>query len=182
MSDPLYDVLKDLVVPGLAGIGGILVGIGATVVAGRSHHLASQVRSDEQRREQDASRERHRDQLFRTVEPAVTALLEHRAEIMRSRKVDTAEERVHGSVSIARLRLVVAVCDPDEMKVLDALVDAFIVASNAKQPEVMVDVLGQIALVLPALLTNGRELDDLIRRARSLAEDEGPAKPIASPS
>ncbi|MEK6310118.1 MAG: hypothetical protein V4755_05385 [Curtobacterium sp.] len=90
MSDPVYDWFKDFFMPGAAAIGSTLFGLGAVLAARKANNaadesngLAASVRNDELKREADAAKERYKDQLFRTIEPTITAMLEHRAELQR---------------------------------------------------------------------------------------------------
>lgn len=175
MSDPLYDVLKDLLVPGLAGIGGIVVGAGAMLaafasnkVANQSLGLAHQVRVDEQNRERDAARERYRDQLFRTVEPAVTAVLEHRAVLLREGKLEAQVERLAGATVLVRLELVRAVASPTDFPVAQAFVDAFLESNKTKEAKIVAAVLGDLALTLPGLLSDASKVETLRARAEAM--------------
>lgn len=173
----MYDVLKDLVVPGLAGIGAVVFGLGAVLAATRandvaeqSHDLAGQVRGDELKREADAARERYRDQLFRTVEPSVSAFLEHRAELMADRRLGTQRELVVRSNAIARLRLVVAVTNADDTKVVNATIKAYRQSVATKDAQIVLGVTGELALVLPALLTEGHDADALAADAAAAVQ------------
>lgn len=175
MSDPLYGVLKDLLVPGLAGIGGIVVGAGAMLaafasnkVADQSFELAKQVRADEQKREGDAARERYRDQLFRAVEPAVSAVLEHRAVLLRERKLESQAERLAGATVVVRLELVRAVASPTDFPVAQAFVDAFLNANRTTEVMIVAAVLGDLALTLPGLLSDASKTEALKARAEAM--------------
>lgn len=196
MSDPVYEVLKDLVVPGLAGIGAVVFGLGAVLAATRandvaeqSHNLAGQVRGDELKREADAARERYRDQLFRTVEPSASAFLEHRAELIADARLGTERELVLRSNAIARLRLVAAVTNVDDTKVVLAVIKAYRGSVQTGNARVVRGVTGQLALILPALLTEGHDADALAADASALlqkqikkAAERAKGKPDAGPS
>lgn len=183
MSDWLYDWMKDLAVPALAGVGGIVVGTGAMVaaftsnrVATQSLDLAQQVRDDEQKREAQAARERYREQLFQTLEPCVTVLLEHRAELMRSFKQGTLEEVALRSLAIGRLRLVLAVAQNSDVFVVAAAVRTYRQAALLQQPKVFVGVIGQLVATLPALLTEPHDSSKLVKEIdTSIAEQTAKA-------
>lgn len=178
MSDWVYDWLADLAVPALSGIGGIVVGVGAVVVAyrshgvaERSHGLAEQVRADEQKREADASRERYRDQIFRTVEPAVSALLDLRGELMARPEIGTPAERNLGSNVTARLSVISSIASRDDKRVLLAAARAFIDARRTKRPDVLRRVAGQLALLLPKLLRDGHSVVELEKQAAAMVQE-----------
>lgn len=173
MSDPVYDFLKDLVVPGLAGVGGILVGVGAIVVAHRSNALAEQVRNDEQRREIDAARERYRDQLFRTVEPAVAAILEHRLLLAEFFKPIPGVPKTAAPVSnvLSALNLVDAVASAEDRRVVQAVMDTYEEAISRKDFKVLNYVLGGLALGLARLLAEERSVDDLVAKTNGLVAE-----------
>jgi hypothetical protein len=172
VSDPLYEVLKDLVVPGLAGVGGILVGIGALVVAQRSHALAEQVRADEKKRDDAAAAALYRDQLFRTVEPAVTALLDYRVELLASHQVDGAADRAVRSAAIVRLSMLRAVVNEDHLRVVSAATASYYRAMDTQRWDVLWRVLGRMVVLLPLLLDSDPPDDELVAEASSLVEAE----------
>lgn len=170
MSDWLYDWLADMTLPALAGIGGIVVGTGAMVaaftsnkVAEQSYALAQQVRDDEQRREADAAHERYRDHLFRTVEPTISAMLEHRAELRRVPEMGPVDETEYRSTALARLRLIMSVTAVEDSAPLNATVRSYTGAINTGRPEVVRGVLGQLVLHLAEFLEEGRDDDALVR-------------------
>ncbi|TPG05571.1 hypothetical protein EAH85_12620 [Curtobacterium flaccumfaciens] len=175
----MYDVLKDLVVPGLAGIGAVVFGLGAVLaalrsndVAEQSHGLAEQVRGDELKREGDAARGRYRDQLFRTVEPAVTALLDYRAAVLASRgNLSSSEVRNASSNVIARLRLVGVVADEQDRRLVIATLKAMQAAMATNDSAVVRQVLGSLAMLLPDLLSEQRDLDRVVRETNEVVAE-----------
>ncbi|WIB69783.1 hypothetical protein [Curtobacterium sp. MCBD17_026] len=182
MSDWVYDWLADMTLPALAGIGGIVVGTGAMVaahaankvaeqsraIAEQSLALAEQVRGDEQRREADAGRERYRDQLFRTVEPAVTALLGHRAEVAAGRGL---ADRSTVAEVLTRLQLILAVVNDEDEALIIACLNAYERAVARQDLSVIKFVLGGLALKLPLLLADDRDLAALVQETDGLVED-----------
>ncbi|MDR6574333.1 hypothetical protein J2X60_002992 [Curtobacterium sp. 320] len=163
-----YDWLKDIGLPTLTGVGSVVVGAVAIVVARQSHKLAVQVRLDESKRDRGAARERYRDQLFRTVEPTVTAMLDHRAEMLSSRRVGTADERNLLSNAIARLRLVLAVVSEHDRPVIDAVVRCYRKASDHTDWRIGAAVAGGLSVVLPSLLTDDHDVARLVADAEKL--------------
>lgn len=166
-----YDWWTNIGTPGLSGVGGVLVGLGAIVVAARTHALAEQVRDDEQKRDDDAARERYRDQLFRTVEPAVAAFLAHRAQVATSRTVRTVAEQLLTSTAIARLRLVQAVVSADDRPLLDSVIRSYREGVETFDWEVVVIVTGRLAIQLPTLLVDGRDIPATVREVDAIVQD-----------
>lgn len=166
-----YDWLKDIGLPLLTGGGSVAVGAVAIYVARQSHELAKQVRADEGTRDAAASRERYRDQLFRTIEPAVAAILAHRAELITNGALDTARERNLLSDSIVRLRLVMAVVNDEDRPLVDAVVRNYRVVTDMDDWGVIAAVEGGLAITLPSLLTDGRDVDELIERTESFIDE-----------
>lgn len=157
-----YEWWRDVGTPGLSGVGGILVGVGAIVVAARTHALAKQVRNDEQKRDQDAARARYRDHLFRTVEPAVAALLDQRA---NDEEPDSAKplERVRPVTNVmSRLNVLRAIANTEDRRYIDAVIGAYGTAIHASDPKAVSDILASLAVGLPRLLSDDRDVDRLI--------------------
>lgn len=179
MSDWVYDWLADLALPALSGIGGIVVGLGAVIVAYHSRNvaadslgLAQQVRDDEQEREVAAATDRYRDQLFRTVEPAVAALLEHRAATLTARgDLSASEVRNAYANVIARLRLVGVVANDQDRQLVMASLRALKEATEMNDVAVLRQVLGALAVYLPDLLSEPRDIDDLVRQTDALVDE-----------
>lgn len=171
MGDPVYEAIKDLVVPGLSGIGSVIFGLGAVLAAGRANDVAEQVRGDEQKREAYAARQRYEDQLFRTIEPTVAAFLVHRSEIATSRTVRTVPEQLLATDVIARLRLVQAVVNENDKPLLDAIIRSYRDAIEANDWEVLVSVTGSLAIQLPALLVEGLNIPATVRVVDALVPD-----------
>lgn len=163
-----YEWVKDIGLPLLTGGGSVVVGVGAIYVARRSHKLAEQVRADEAKRDADAARERYRDHLFQTVEPAVTAVLEHRGSLWMSRHLDGPEDRVVGGTTITRIALVHAVADESDLAAVQALNKAFIDANKTGDVRIVLDVLGEMALTLPELLAEPRAIETIVNRAEQM--------------
>lgn len=105
--------------PLLTGGGSVVVGAVAIYVARQSHELAKQVRADEGTRDEAASRERYRDQLFKVVEPAVSAVIDYTNEVNTVHEVDTAELRKLRSAASSRLRLMRAVAVGQDRLIAD---------------------------------------------------------------
>lgn len=159
-----YDWLKDIWLPLLTGGGSVVVGAAAIWVARRSHRLAEDVRTDEKKRDNAAARERYRDQLFRTIEPAVSALLEHRAELNLRRVSGSAEDRNLRSGVVARLRLVDVVVNEEDRKVVKAALDAYRSAVKTEDWYITGTVAGRLAVRLPRLLADDRDVDAMVER------------------
>ncbi|UWD83634.1 hypothetical protein NY057_05155 [Curtobacterium flaccumfaciens] len=175
MSDWLYDWLKDMTLPALAGIGGIVVGTGAMVAAFTSNKvaeqalaLAKQVRDDEQERDADAARERYRDHLFRTVEPAITAVLDHRAEIMTTFRISYTAESVLRSAVLARLWLALSVAETEDARLVKAAQEALSGALATGYADIVASIEGDIVLTLGMLLSEERDVSGLISRTNGL--------------
>lgn len=169
MSDPVYDWFKDFFLPGFVGIGTTMFGLGAVLAARRangaadeSNGLAAEVRADELKREVSAARERYRDQLFRVVEPGVTAVLAHRAELMKTHRLGTPAEGILRADVVSRLWLIMSVASAEDAKLVDATSDALQDGIKTGRSDVVVFVLGQIALMLPSLLRETRDIDKLV--------------------
>lgn len=158
MSDPLYDVFKDFVLPGITGLGSIAVGVGAIVVAVKSNALAEKVRDDEEDREKDAARERYREQLLRVVEPAVEAMLAHRAEVQTSQLIGYTEEGHLRSTVVTRLFIARTVATREDAQLVDALREVFDNSIASGKALVLVHVLGQMVLGLTMLLDESRDI------------------------
>jgi hypothetical protein len=167
VSDWVYDWLADMALPGLAGIGGIVVGTGAMVAAFASYNLARQVRGDERRREEEAARERYRDQLIRVLEPAVSALLEHRAEMVKSRTVGTPAERNLRSDAMARLKLAQVVASGEERRVVLEAMTAYIASHKTKHWQVMGGTNGELTIYLANILGT-YDADDEVKKIGEL--------------
>lgn len=164
MTDWVYDWLADLTVPGLAGIGGIIVGTGAMVAAFSSFNLARQVREDEQRRERVAEAERYRDQLIHVLEPAVSALLAHRAEMVKLHSVGTPAERNLRSDALARLKLAQVVASKEDRRIVSEVTTAFIASHKTKHWQVMGGTNGELTIYLANILGTydaDKEVEDI---------------------
>jgi len=167
-----YEWWRDVGTPGLSGVGGILVGVGAIVVAARTHALAKQVRNDEQKRDQDAARARYRDHLFRTVEPAVAALLDQRANDEELRKAKKSSERVRPVTNVmSRLNVLRAIANAEDRQYLDAVIEAYGVAMSASDPKVTSNILASLAVGLPRLLSDDRDVNHLVRATKDLVAE-----------
>ncbi|PZE93896.1 hypothetical protein DEJ00_01365 [Curtobacterium sp. MCLR17_039] len=166
-----YEWWNDIGVPALGAVGSIAVGAGAIVVAYRSHNLAERVRGDEQKRESDAARERYRDQLFRTVEPTVTALLAVRAEVMSSDLIGTPHETSLGAAVTTRLRLVSSIANAEDEDVAYAAAAEYMKARDTGRSDVLVAVLGALAVTLPALLIDDQDSKELETEISSMVND-----------
>ncbi len=166
-----YDFFKDIALPAFTAIGSIGVGVIAAFVALQSHNLAVQVRKDEVKRDEAASRERYRDQLFQTVEPAVTALLAHRAQVIEGQRLGTAAERNMLSNAIARLRIVDVVASSEDRPLLRAVINAYQTAAGMRDLQVLRAVLGSLAIILAGLLEEGRDVPELVRQAEEAVQE-----------
>jgi hypothetical protein len=157
-----YAWWNDIGVPALGAVGSIAVGAGAIVVAYRSHNLAERVRGDEQKRESNAARERYRDQLFRTLEPAIAATLKHRAELFASKSVRAVSSTVLFTNVVARLNLLAAVADDEDQRLVAATQQAYGDAQILGDWNVLADVATDAAINLADLLDDFRYIDDLV--------------------
>lgn len=166
-----YAWWSDIGVPALGAVGSIAVGAGAIVVAYRSHNLAERVRGDEQKRESDAARERYHDQLSRTLEPTVTALLAVRAEVISSNQIGTPHETSLGAAVTTRLRLVSSVANPEDEEVAHAAAAEYMKARNTGRSDVLEAVLGALAVTLPALLIDEQDSKELKAEISSMVDD-----------
>lgn len=153
--------------PLLTGGGSVVVGAAAIWVARRSHRLAEDVRADEKKRADEAARERHRDQLFRTVEPAVAALLSHRDSIGRPDAPGVVSEPSPVPDVMSRLNFVSAVANEEEQDVIAAVIEVYGVAVKASDPKVKRKVLASLSVALPRLLVDDQDPKDLARKIRS---------------
>jgi hypothetical protein len=163
-----YDWLKDIWLPLLTGGGSVVVGAVAIWVARRSHRLAEQVRKDEKKRDDAAALERYRDQLFRTVEPAVTALLELRAHFATDLRANRSPDRSAVARVLSRLNVIDAIASDDDRRMVNAVIDAFEEAADTKNPAVLHNVLGGLALKPPRLLSEDRDIDELVETTRKI--------------
>ena len=161
--------------PGLAGVGGIIVGAGAMLaafasntVAGQSFALAQQVRGDEQEREDASARERYRDQLFRTVEPAITALMEHQA--LWAEPANRGAGSGAGAVAnvMSRMLLLEAVATAHDQVFVNAAIDVYGIAIAEPDRQRSSDIVTGLLVGLPKLLFEGRDVDELTRTMRDI--------------
>jgi hypothetical protein len=171
VSDPLSDFLKDPLLPALYAIGTIRVGIGAIAAADQSNGLAAQVRDDEQQRDAAAAaaaaaRDRYRDQLFRVIEPTVSAMLALRAEIQTSHRVGHPAEALLRSDVISRLSFVSSVATRLDRRVALACLQALNDALSTGRANVTGHVLGILVLLLPELIEEPRDIDGLVKAAK----------------
>lgn len=166
-----YDWLTDIWLPLLTGGGSVVVGAVAIAVARQSHRLAKQVRADEGKRDEAARRERYRDQLFRTVEPAVTALLDQRGEIRTARRVGTSEDRNAVAKVLGHLNMIEAVANDEDSALVRAVLRAYEAAAQRKDMAVMLFVLGGLAFTLPRLLSEDRDIADLVRQTDNIVQE-----------
>lgn len=163
-----YDWLKDIGLPALVGLGSIGVGAVAIVVARQSHELAMQVRQDEGKRDDAAARERYRDQLFRSIEPAVSAILAHRAEILRVYRINVPSEGLLRAATVSRLWLVAVVTSESDARLVHASRKALDGSLATGRGDVTAYVLGELSLMLPALLHDDRDVDDLVKQTEEI--------------
>lgn len=158
-----YEWWTDIGASSLSGLGGVLVGVGAIVVAARTHSLAKLVRDDEQRRDLLAAEVRYREQLFRTVDLAVTALLEFRGQLAAA--MYGGQKPVWSAIADVRSRLgmIDAIADADDKRVVRAVLKAFEEAVDVANPAVLHNALGKLAGVLPMVLADDRKIEELVR-------------------
>lgn len=169
-----YDWTKDIALPTLVGVGSIAVGLIAALVARQSHNLAVQVRKDEAKRDQDAARERYRDQLFRTVEPAIAVALDYRAALVAG-DWQTLRKGYGQTAIILRLNFIAAVANSEDRKVPKAAIDMYEAATRTQDLETIADALAGIALTLPRLCSDERDIAKLLRELEAL--DNGAPRP-----
>lgn len=165
-----YDWAKDIGLPLLTGGGSVVVGAVAIYVARQSHKLAVQVRKDEAGREAAAGKERYRDQLFRTIEPTVSALLDHRADIAAGR-VGAADERAGVAKVLGRLNMVDAVANAEDKKMVHAVLSAYEEAAGLKDRAVMTLVLAGLAMGLPRLLEDDQDIAALVLQTEGIVQE-----------
>jgi hypothetical protein len=165
-----YEWWNDIGVPTLGAVGSIAVGAGAIVVAYRSHNLAERVRGDEHKREADAARERYRDHLFRTVEPAMAALLDHRAEVARFRRTGARPAREAVANVMSRLNVVDAVANDEDRPMVSAVIATYEAAVDRKDLAVLEYVLGGLAFGLARLVSQARSIPDLVSTTNGLLD------------
>lgn len=156
-----YDWFTDIWLPALVGVGLIAVGLIAARVARQSNNLAMQVRRDEAKRDEAAARERYRDQLFRTVEPAVATVMDHRAALMAGDWQTVHRRGTHAAV-IMRLNFISAIANEEDRKVSTAAIDAYEAAAQTDDQSTFKDALAAIALVLPNLCSDDRIVAELV--------------------
>ncbi|MBF4626529.1 hypothetical protein [Curtobacterium flaccumfaciens] len=193
MSDPVYEWFKDFFLPGFVGIGTTLFGLGAVLAARKANGAADEsngltvaVRADELKREESAARERYRDQLFRVVEPAVTSILAHRAEIMTSYRIGHPAEGILRSEVVSRLWLTAVVTNDTDGRLVDANRKALDDAITTGRGDVTAHVLGDMALMMPTLLQDARDIDALVKQtgdfvSKAIAVFATPATGSAAP-
>lgn len=163
-----YGWWADIGMPGLAGVGGSVVGVGAIVVAARTHSLAKQVRRDEQDRDRDAARKRYREQLFRTVEPAISAILDHALQVDAGGTTSpSAGSRLVTDV-MARLHVLSVVPSAEDREFVEATIDVYGVALSKRDVHTKSDLLTALALGLARLLDEDRDVAALVRKAKTL--------------
>lgn len=168
-----YDWVKDIVLPALVGLGSIAVGAVAIVVARQSHELARQVRQDEAKRDADAEQKRYRDQLFRTVEPAVLAILEHRLLLAEFFKPIPGAPKTAAPVSnvMSALNLVDAVANVEDRRVVQAVMETYEEAITRNNFKVLNYVLGGLALGLARLLAEEHNVEGLVAKTNGLVAE-----------
>lgn len=157
-----YDWFADIWLPLFLGLSSVAVGAVAIAVARQSHNLAVQVRKDEAKRDEDAARERYRDQLFRTVEPAVAAVMHHRAALV-AQDWETLRKTNGQAAIILRLNFIAAIANDEDRKVPKAAIDAYEAAYETDDVPTIVDALAGIALTLPRLCSDERDVAALVR-------------------
>lgn len=158
MTDWVYEWLARLAVPGLAGIGGIVVGTGAMVaaytsnkVARQSLALAQQVRDDEQEREDAAAEERYRAQLEHFIETAISSLVEYANAVEKHPVVVGGEQQLHAATQ-ARLILVDAVAQGEDTLATKAAYEVFHELGHHRLYRVRRDVAGLLTGALAQAL------------------------------
>jgi len=163
-----YEWWNDIGVPALGAVGSIAVGAGAIIVAYRSHHLAERVRGDEQKREAKAAQDRYRDQLFQNIEAIATALLSHRAELVRAESTGDAAERNLRSDATIRLKLAHVTLDAEDRAAINAGIEAYRAANKTGDWKIMGTVAGELAVHLSSLLDKERDVPDILTRIGDL--------------
>ncbi|MDT0209036.1 hypothetical protein [Curtobacterium sp. BRD11] len=157
----VYDWLKDIGLPTLVGVGSIAVGLVAALVARQSHNLAVQVRKDEAKRDEFAARERYRDQLFRTVEPAIALVMDLRTALITGDQNAFQTRGAHAAV-FARLSFISAIANEDDRAVSEAAIDRYEAAAQTSDKEALKRALIAIALALPRLCAADRDPTGLV--------------------
>lgn len=167
----MYDFLRDLLVPGLAGVGGVLVGVGAIVVAHRSNALAEQVRTDELTREADAAEERYLAQLGHFIETAITSLVDYGNAVEKHPALVGAEGRMHAATQ-ARLVLVNAVARGDDALPTQAAYEVFHELGHQRQYRIRRNVTGLLTGALAQTLARQNSPADIEKAIRSYIPSE----------
>lgn len=170
-----YDWLKDIVLPLVVGAGSVWVGFAAWRVARQSHQLAEQVRNDEANRAKDAARDRYREQLFRIIEPAAAAMLDHSDAIEERRSNGGKAARGSGanfvSAVMSRLHLLSVVTNAEDEEFVEATIEAYGRALKNDDLDARADLITALALGIARLLDEDRDIEQLVQKARALGRD-----------
>ena len=177
--------MKDLAVPALSGIGGMVIG-GAAVwaalqsrdvalasnrVAEDALELARTVERRENEREQQSERDRYQEQLVNAVATAVTELVAYGNSVEPSVTRGEEEDQLRAS-TLARLILASSVANHDDRPVMDAAYSVFGDATRNPQWQVRQSVSGWVATDLASSLGRREPMEDVVDRLNGRIDEE----------
>lgn len=172
MSDPLYELSKDLLVPGLSGLGAIVVGVAALFTARKSNALSAQVRQDEIDRETAGAAERYRGQLIDVTEAAMSSLMEYGTALNSSKEVETASERNERALVNTRLGFLSRVAKGDDTKIVQATIDELEKACDKSSSWwVRARVAARLASRLSFVVTEARDTAKVLKEISQITDD-----------
>lgn len=172
MSDPLYELSKDLLVPGVSGVGAIGVGLAALFVARKSNALSAQVRQDEIDREETGAKDRYRGQLIELAEAAMVSLMDYGTALNSSKKVETASERNQRAVVNTRLGFLRRVTVGDDERIVGAIIKELEKACKQSSSWwVRARVAARLANRLSYVVTESRNTQEVLDRIAKVSDD-----------
>jgi hypothetical protein len=172
VSDPLYEFAKDLLVPGISGLGSIAVGVAALFAARQSNALAAQVRQDEIDREAANAKERYRGQLIELTEAAMVALMDYGTAVNSSKKVNTPSERNQRALAVTRLGFLRRVAEGDDEQIVKATMDELEKACDLSTSWwVRARVAARLASRLASIVTERRNTERTLESISRVSDD-----------